>query len=150
MQLFRNHGVTRNIDLMTNRQEGKWYYEQIDLGYNYRITEFQAALGMSQLRKINESIKKAYTQKRYDNLLKNLPIIVPFQSKDNYSSLHLYPIQIKRNVNNISRLKLFNQLIEAGIGVNVHYIPIIHNLIIKKWVSKMEIFLFLRLIIKMR
>ena len=125
MQLFRNHGVTRNIDLMTKRQEGKWYYEQIDLGYNYRITEFQAALGMSQLRKINESIKKRHIlKKRYDNLLKNLPIIVPFQSKDNYSSLHLYPIQIKRNLSNVSRLKLFNQLIEAGIGVNVHYIPI--------------------------
>ena len=125
MQVFRNNGVTRNPNLMSKKCEGSWYYQQIELGYNYRMNELQAALGNSQLQRIDQIVQKRNTlRERYDEFLKNIPIIMPYQSKDTYSSLHLYPIQIDINNTSVKRDKIFDTLRENEIGVNVHYIPV--------------------------
>ncbi len=110
---------------MDKSPEGGWYYQQIDLGFNYRMTELQAALGVSQMQRLDEFVAKRHTlQKRYDSLLNGLPIIKPHQDKDSYSALHLYPIQIDLNSVGKSRQQIFDELREDSIGVNVHYIPI--------------------------
>jgi len=125
MKLFRSHGVTRNPELMSNLSEGGWYYQQVDLGFNYRMTELQAALGISQMQRLDEFVTKRHKlQERYDLLLEDLPITKPYQDKDSYSALHLYPIQIDLDSNDKSREKIFDELRQGGIGVNVHYIPI--------------------------
>jgi len=125
MQLFRTHGVTRDPKLMTKETEGAWYYQQVDLGFNYRMTELQAALGISQMRRLDEFVNKRNILKnRYDQLLSELPVIRPHQSNNITSALHLYPIQIDTNKTKVSRHKVFDSLKKGGIGVNVHYIPI--------------------------
>jgi UDP-4-amino-4,6-dideoxy-N-acetyl-beta-L-altrosamine transaminase len=121
MRLFRSHGITRDPSLMSKISEGDWHYQQIYLGFNYRMTELQAALGISQMQRIDEFISKRHIlYKRYNEFLQNSAIIKPFQLPECYSSLHLYPIQIDDK----SRKYVFNELRGAGIGVNVHYIPI--------------------------
>jgi len=125
MQLFRSHGVTRNPEIMSKLSEGGWYYRQVDLGFNYRMTELQAALGVSQMQRLDEFITRRHIlQERYDSLLSGLPIVKPYQSQDSYSALHLYPIQIDLNCIDKGREKIFDELRQNGIGVNVHYIPI--------------------------
>jgi len=125
MQLFRSHGITRDKSLMTRYSDGDWFYQQVDLGFNYRMTELQAALGISQMQRLDEFVAKRHIlQERYELLLSGLPIIGPYQDKDSYSALHLYPIQIGLNEVNKNREQIFNVLRENGIGVNVHYIPI--------------------------
>ena len=125
MQLFRSHGITRDENLMTRRPAGDWYYQQVGLGFNYRMTELQAALGISQMERLDEFVAKRHIlQERYDLLLSGLPIIEPYQDKDSYSALHLYPIQIDSNKVRKNREQIFNVLRENGVGVNVHYIPI--------------------------
>ena len=125
MQLFRTHGVTRDSQLMTKESEGGWYYQQVDLGFNYRMNELQAALGVSQMERLEKFVSMRHQfQQRYDELLKNLPFIVPHQSPHSYSALHLYPILIDLNKVSKTREQIFNELRELGIGVNVHYIPI--------------------------
>ena len=125
MQLFRSHGVTRKPSLMTSQFEGSWYYQQVDLGYNYRMTELQAALGVSQMQRLDEFITNRHTlQERYDLLLSNLPIVKPYQDQDSYSALHLYPIQVDLKGVDKSRQQIFDELRQNGIGVNVHYIPV--------------------------
>ena len=125
MQLLRSHGITRDSNLMTKKSEGDWYYQQIDLGFNYRMTELQAALGVSQMQRLDEFIAKRHIiQERYDSLLSNLLIVRPYQDKDSYSALHLYPIQTELENIGKSRKHIFNELRESGIGVNVHYAPI--------------------------
>lgn len=125
MQLFRSHGVTRDTTLMPNKTDGDWCYQQVELGFNYRMTELQAALGISQMNRLDEFIAERHMlQKRYDQLLKDLPVITPFQSGSSYSALHLYPIQVDLKKTRKSRLKVFDTLRVKGVGVNVHYIPV--------------------------
>ncbi len=125
MQLFRSHGVTRDPELMTKEAEGGWYYQQVDLGFNYRMTELQAALGVSQMQRLDEFITNRHTiQERYDLLLSNLPIVKPYQDQDSYSALHLYPIQVDLDSVDKSRQQIFDELRQNSIGVNVHYIPV--------------------------
>jgi UDP-4-amino-4,6-dideoxy-N-acetyl-beta-L-altrosamine transaminase len=125
MQLFRSHGVTRDPELMTKESEGDWYYQQVELGFNYRMTELQAALGVSQMQRLDEFITKRHKlQERYDLLLEDLPIIKPYQDKDGYSALHLYPIKIQIDKVKNTKKEIFDALRNNNIGVNVHYIPV--------------------------
>lgn len=119
--LFRTHGITRDPELLS-RDEGPWYYEQIDLGYNYRITDVQCALGISQMRKLNTFIaKRREIARRYDQAFSENPnIVIPHQKEGCNNSYHLYVIQVK----NVDRRFVFEELRAAGIGVNVHYIPV--------------------------
>ena len=123
MRSLRSHGVTRSDALV--EQNGPWYYAQDTLGLNYRITDIQAALGLSQLERLDAFIARRHDiRKRYDEALKGLPLILPAQNADCHSSLHLYPIQIDRNRTNKTRREVFEQLRDTGIGVQVHYIPV--------------------------
>ena len=125
MNLNRSHGVTRNPDLMTRDPDGPWYYEQTTYGLNYRMTEIQAALGLSQLRRLDAFVsRRQEIAKRYDALLSNLPITLPWQDPRTYSAFHLYVIRLQ--LNNISRShrQVFEFLIDRNIGVNLHYIPV--------------------------
>jgi len=125
MQLYRSHGITRNQQLVTEKVDGDWYYQQVVLGFNYRMTELQAALGVSQMKRLDRFVSSRHIlRKRYDMLLRDLPITIPFQHKNNYSALHLYPIKIDFKRIGKSREKIFNELRASGVGVNVHYIPI--------------------------
>ncbi|MGH1422186.1 MAG: UDP-4-amino-4,6-dideoxy-N-acetyl-beta-L-altrosamine transaminase [Hyphomonas sp.] len=126
LQRLRTHGITRDPELMTHAPDGGWYYQQIELGYNYRMTDLQAALGASQMTRVHEFVAKRHeVASRYDEALAalNLPIKTPFQHADSYSGYHLYIIQLTEAAN-ISHLDAFTALRENGIGVNLHYIPI--------------------------
>ena len=119
MQLLRSHGVTRNPSLMNKESEGDWYYQQIDLGFNYRMTELQAALGISQMQRLDDFVaRRNILRERYDKLLDGMTLVKPSQFEDGLSAMHLYPIKVN------NRAKIFNKLREGGIGANVHYIPI--------------------------
>jgi UDP-4-amino-4,6-dideoxy-N-acetyl-beta-L-altrosamine transaminase len=125
MKLLRSHGVTRQQDLMAKKSEGDWFYQQVSLGFNYRMNELQAALGVSQMDRLDEFVCLRHKfKKNYDELLKELPVLTPYQNPDSYSSMHLYPIQVQENKNNLSRLEVFKALRRNNIGVNVHYIPV--------------------------
>lgn len=125
MQMLRSHGITRNQNLMTKESDGDWYYQQIELGFNYRMTELQAALGLSQMERLDLFIDKRHQHaERYSALLKDLPLITPYQSPDCYSSFHLYPVLLKLGEVQEDKSYVFNKLRENGIGVNVHYIPV--------------------------
>lgn len=125
MNLYRSHGVTRDQKLMTHESHGPWYYQQLDLGYNYRMTEIQAALGISQMERLDAYVSRRHElAKQYDVLLKGLPVIVPWQHSDSYSGLHLYVIRLKLHEMNSSHRQVFERLRAKGIGVNLHYIPV--------------------------
>ncbi|WP_271008563.1 UDP-4-amino-4,6-dideoxy-N-acetyl-beta-L-altrosamine transaminase [Paucibacter sp. B51] len=124
MASLRSHGMTRDPALMIRESEGPWYYEQIELGYNYRLTELQAALGLSQMTQLQPWIERRHAlADRYDGALADLPIVRPARPAGRRSALHLYPIQVGTGAS-INRRSLFDGLREAGIGVNVHYIPV--------------------------
>jgi UDP-4-amino-4,6-dideoxy-N-acetyl-beta-L-altrosamine transaminase len=122
---LRSHGITRNPDYMIGELDGPWYYQQVELGYNYRITDIQAALGSSQLKRIDEFVsRRVELAKRYTQELRDLPVTLPCQSQDAHSAWHLYVIQIQLDKCKKSRRQIFEELRELGIGVNVHYIPV--------------------------
>jgi UDP-4-amino-4,6-dideoxy-N-acetyl-beta-L-altrosamine transaminase len=121
MALLRSHGITRDPALMDAEPDGPWYYQQTDLGFNYRMTEMQAALGISQMERIEAYVARRHIlARRYDVLLDGLPVVRPRQTGDAYSAYHLYPVRLPE----ANRLSVFRSLQEAGIGVNVHYIPV--------------------------
>jgi UDP-4-amino-4,6-dideoxy-N-acetyl-beta-L-altrosamine transaminase len=125
MALLRSHGVTRDPQLMTEESHGAWYYQQVDLGFNYRMTELQAALGISQMTRLKTFTEARHIlARRYDQLLENLPVITPFQLESSYSGLHLYVIRLELDKINLSHKQVFDLLRDRGIGVNLHYIPI--------------------------
>ena len=125
MALLRSHGITREEGLMTKFPDGPWYYQQLELGFNYRMTDIQAALGVSQIRRLDEFVLKRHTlASRYNEKLKQIPIVIPFQEKDNYSAYHLYVIRLELAKINKTHKKVFEHLREKGIGVNLHYIPV--------------------------
>ncbi|WP_201551158.1 UDP-4-amino-4,6-dideoxy-N-acetyl-beta-L-altrosamine transaminase [Psychrobacter sp. DD43] len=125
LDLLRSHGITRNSSLMTKPMDGPWYYEQIDLGFNYRMTELQAALGVSQMQRLDDFVAKRHKlAQRYNELLKDLPITLPWQHEDGYSGLHLYVIRLQLEKVTKTHLEVFEGMREAGILVNLHYIPV--------------------------
>ena len=125
MALLRSHGITRDAALLEKKDEGGWYYEQQCLGFNYRMTDMQAALGSSQLQRLDTLVARRHAiADRYDALLADLPLILPVREADRYSGLHLYVIQIDESRTARRRREVFDGLRTAGIGVNVHYIPV--------------------------
>lgn len=123
--LFRSHGITRDPTQMTHDADGPWYYQQIALGFNYRMTELQAALGVSQMDRLDNYVTRRHQlARRYDDLLSTLPLTTPWQHSDSYSGLHLYPIRLQLKNIQKSHLEIFESLREQGIGINLHYIPV--------------------------
>lgn len=125
MQLLRSHGVTRDGGLMTKATEGDWYYQQVALGFNFRMNELQATLGVSQMNRLDEFVvRRNVLRQRYDSMLADLPVTPLRQIEGNYSAVHLYPITFNSQELNVSRKKVFEHLRNRQIYVNVHYIPI--------------------------
>lgn len=125
MALLRSHGITRESAKMTHEADGPWYYQQIELGFNYRMTELQAALGISQMTRLDEYVARRHQlARRYDQVLAELPVTTPWQHPDSYSGLHLYVIRLKLDELGVSHRQVFESLREQGIGVNLHYIPV--------------------------
>lgn len=125
MALLRSHGITREPSKMTQEPDGPWYYQQIDLGFNYRMTELQAALGVTQLERLDRYVARRHElARRYDQLLAGLPVSMPWQHPDSYSGLHLYVIRLQLNALSGSHRQVFESLREQGVGVNLHYIPV--------------------------
>ena len=112
MRLMRSHGITSDVEDMQPRQRGEiWNYQQVDLGFNYRMTDMQAALGLSQMKRLNAFVVKRHElAQRYDELLTNTPVVIPWQHVDGYSAYH--------------QLEIYNAMLAFGVAVNLHYIPV--------------------------
>lgn len=120
---LRSHGITRDPAEMTHAPDGPWYYQQIELGYNYRMTDVEAALGLSQLQRVDEFVtRRNGIARRYDELLSELPLLTPWQHSDCYSSFHLYVVRLDLGV--VNHREIFERFRSNGIGVNLHYIPV--------------------------
>ena len=125
LRLLRSHGITRETNRMRGVAHGPWYYEQQTLGFNYRLTDMQAALGLSQLKRLDQfKARRDELARRYDFLLSDLPVIRPTTLLDRESAWHLYPIEVDDTKTDTSRIEVFNFLRGRNIGANVHYIPI--------------------------
>ena len=122
MNLLRSHGITRDESEMTHASDGPWYYQQVELGFNYRLTEIQAALGLAQMGRLDAFVQRRHElARRYDEAFNQLPLHLPVVSEGVYSALHLYIIRLNNGQNH---LQVFNQLRILGVGVNLHYIPV--------------------------
>ena len=125
LRRLRSHGMTRDPAQMDAPSHGPWYYQQIELGFNYRITDIQAALGLSQLDKLDGFIaRRRMLAARYQALLGSLPLTLPTEQVGTQSAWHLYVVRLQTEHVKLERRQVFEQLREAGIGVNVHYIPV--------------------------
>lgn len=125
MALLRSHGITRDPAQLTHQADGPWYYQQIALGYNYRMTDIQAALGVSQMKRLNQYVDRRHkVARRYDHLLVDLPLTLPWQHPDGYSGLHLYVIRLQLDKIARTHMQVFESLRADGILVNLHYIPV--------------------------
>ena len=126
MRRLRTHGITTDKALMQPRPNNEiWNYQQIELGFNYRMTDMQAALGLSQFGRLDEFVQRRHhIAKRYDDELKTLPLITPWQAPGNYSSYHLYPIRIREKQCNKTQRQVYDALLQNGVGANLHYIPV--------------------------
>ena len=125
MQLLRSHGITRDPTRMTHEPDGPWYYQQIELGFNYRMTDMQAALGLSQMTRIDQFIGQRHAiAQRYDRELAPLPVTIPWQHADSYSGMHLYVIRLDLGRTDRTHRQVFDAMRASGVGVNLHYIPV--------------------------
>lgn len=119
---FRNHGMIRDDASLDEKNVGPWYYEQHELGFNYRLTDVQAALGLSQMKKLDRFLaRRRELAARYDELLADIQVVRPWQDPSGTSAYHLYPIKM---LDPSKRADVFNGLRQAGVGVQVHYIPV--------------------------
>ncbi|WNC30112.1 UDP-4-amino-4,6-dideoxy-N-acetyl-beta-L-altrosamine transaminase [Thermosynechococcus sp. PKX82] len=122
---LRSHGITRDPQHMVSDSHGPWYYQQLELGFNYRMTDLQAALGLQQLQRLDQFVeRRRFLAQRYHQSLADLPLTLPFQHPDTRSSWHLYIIRLKRDQIQASHREVFEALRSLGIGVNLHYIPV--------------------------
>lgn len=125
MATLRSHGITRDPVRMHREPDGPWYYEQLDLGYNYRMTDIQAALGLSQLDRLDELVERRnLLARRYDQLLAGLPLQLPAVQPDNKSAFHLYVVRLRNGATRKTHREVFEALRDQGVGVNLHYMPI--------------------------
>lgn len=125
MALFRSHGITRDSALMNEPSHGDWYYQQIALGFNYRMTEIQAALGLSQMSRLDQFVGDRHRlSRRYNEKLSGLPLVLPYQAPFSYSGLHLFIIRLNLCQIRHTQKQVFELLRERGIGTNIHYIPV--------------------------
>lgn len=125
MLMLRSHGITRDPAKMTGNAEGAWYYQQLDLGYNYRMTDIQAALGCSQMRRLEVFLARRHEiAGRYERALARLPVVIPGRREDTHSAMHLYAIRVSAERSGKSRKEVFDALRRAGVGAGVHYIPV--------------------------
>lgn len=125
LRLLRTHGITRDPKRMTGESDAPWYYEQVALGYNYRMTDVQAALGTSQLKRIDDFLASRHRiAERYDAELNELPVTTPWRHPDNYSAFHLYVVRLKLDQISRTHREVFDALRASGIAVALHYIPV--------------------------
>lgn len=125
MARLRSHGITRYPSEMTVPPEGSWYYQQIELGFNYRMTEIQAALGLSQMQRLDDFVTQRHQiAARYGELLAAQPVETPWQHPDAYSSYHLYIVRLGGKGAAANRREVFERMRTEGVGVNIHYIPV--------------------------
>ena len=125
MALLRSHGITREASRMTRESDGPWYYQQTELGFNYRMTDLQAALGLSQMSRLGAFVAARHEiADRYDRELGRLPLVIPWQHPDGFSARHLYVIRLKLDRLSKSHRQVFDALRACGLGVNLHYIPV--------------------------
>jgi len=122
---LRSHGITREPELMTKKSDGPWYYQQIELGFNYRMTDIQAALGVCQMRRLDIFVARRHELfKRYNQAFRDIPLLPPFQHPDTYSAFHLYVIRLQLDRIKKSHRQVFEELRAKDILVNLHYIPV--------------------------
>lgn len=125
MALLRSHGITRDPELMTHAPDGPWYYQQIELGFNYRMTELQAALGLSQMTRLDAYVERRHElARRYAELLGGLPVKLPTPETESRSALHLYVIRLQLDRIVCTHREVFERMRRSGVGVNLHYIPV--------------------------
>lgn len=125
MARLRTHGITRELNAMTRTPDGPWYYEQLELGFNYRMCDIQAALGLSQMKRLRHFVECRTTlADRYDSLLRHLPVQLPARQEASASAWHLYIIRMRKDLCKAGHGETFSALRSAGIGVNLHYIPV--------------------------
>lgn len=123
--LYRSHGITREAAQMTHAPDGPWYYQQIALGFNYRMTDIQAALGCSQMDRLEAFVaRRRYLAKRYGVLLQDLPLYTPQQSPDTTSSWHIYVVRLALERVKKSKKQIFAEMKKRGVNLNLHYIPV--------------------------
>jgi UDP-4-amino-4,6-dideoxy-N-acetyl-beta-L-altrosamine transaminase len=126
LRRLRTHGITNDRGLMHFRPDNEiWNYQQIELGFNYRMTDIQAALGLSQMSRLDGYVSRRHEiAELYDRSLKSLPIITPYQSRGTYSSYHLYPIRINEAGCGKMQRQIYDALWQQGVAANLHYIPV--------------------------
>ncbi len=126
MRLLRSHGVSNSAtDMLERSNQEIWNYQQIELGFNYRMNDIQAALGLSQLSKLDEFVmRRQQVANRYDQELSELPLQLPWQLPKTYSSFHLYPVRILEKFSKVTQRYVYEELHQCGVKVNLHYIPV--------------------------
>jgi len=123
--LYRSHGITREPAKMTHAADGAWYYQQIDLGYNYRMTDLQAALGCSQMQRLDAFVtRRRELAARYDELLRDLPLVTPHVMEGTAPSWHIYVVRLDFERIGKTKEQIFAAMKERGIVLNLHYIPV--------------------------